>query len=125
MHVKILKSTFFGYFSELISIMLLFSFETCQFFYRLPRILWSSRYLGKFDTLKAINREGIYYKFLLLFLRPCLIHARMPELGRAFVHGHTFLHSWSGPMRLVVGLLDGATFLSNLPLFLFVSFIIP
>ena len=35
-----------------------------------------------------------------LFLRPCLIHARMPDWGRAFVHGHTFLHSWSGPMTL-------------------------
>ena len=49
-----------------------------------------------------------------LFLRPCLIHARMPGWGRAFVHGHTFLHSWSGPMTLVVGLLHGATILSNL-----------
>ena len=58
-----------------------------------------------------------------LFLRPCLIHARMPERGRAFVHGHTFLHSWSGPMTLVVGLLRGATFLSNLPLVLFAYFI--
>ena len=60
-----------------------------------------------------------------LFLRPCLIHARQPEGGRAFVHGHTFLHSWSGPMTLVAGLLHGATFLSNLPLVLFVSFIGP
>ena len=104
-----------------------------------------------------------------LFLRPCLIHARMPDWGRAFVHGHTFLHSWthflafmdtlscihghtflhswthflafmdtlscihghtflhswSGPMTLVVGLLHGAPFLSNLPLVLFVSFIGP
>ena len=60
-----------------------------------------------------------------LFLRPCLIHARMPGWGRAFVHGHTFLHSWSGPMPLVVGLLHGATFLSNLTLVLFVSFIKP
>ena len=30
-----------------------------------------------------------------LFLRPCLSHARMPDWGRAFVHGHTFLHSWT------------------------------
>ena len=58
-----------------------------------------------------------------LFFRSCLIHARMPEGGRAFVHGHTFLHSWSGPMTVVVGLLHGATFLSGLPLVLFVSFI--
>ena len=34
-------------------------------------------------------------------------------------HGHIFLHSWSGPMTLVVDLLHGATFLSNLPLVLF------
>ena len=51
--------------------------------------------------------------FLCLFLRPCLIHARIAEWGRAFVHGHTFLHSWSGPMTVVVGLLHGATFLSK------------
>ena len=62
---------------------------------------------------------------LFLFLRPCLIHARMPGWGRAFVHGHTFLHSWSGPMTVVVGLLHGATLLSNIPLVLFVSFIGP
>ena len=60
-----------------------------------------------------------------LFLRPCLIHARMPKMGRAFVHGHTFLHSWSGSMTVVVGLLHGATFLSGLPLVLFVSFLKP
>ena len=60
-----------------------------------------------------------------LFFRPCLIHARLPEWGRAFVHGHTFLHSRSGPMTVVIGLLHGATFLSNLTLVLFVSFIRP
>ena len=60
-----------------------------------------------------------------LFFRPCLIHARLPEGGRALVHGHTFLHSWSGPMTVVIGLLHGATFLSDLPLVLFVSFIGP
>ena len=36
--------------------------------------------------------------FLSLFLRPCMIHVRMPGRSRAFVHGHTSLHSWSGPM---------------------------
>ena len=61
-----------------------------------------------------------------LFLLTCLIHARMPDWGWAFVHGHTFLHSWSGPMTLVVGLLHGATFLSNLPIvLLLVSFRCP
>ena len=66
-----------------------------------------------------------FLSLFFLFLRPCLIHARMPDWGRAFVHGHTFLHSWSGPMTLAVGLLHGAAFLSNLPLVLFVSFIGP
>ena len=44
----------------------------------------------------------------------------MPEMSRAFVHGHTFLHSWSGQMKLLVCLLHGATFLSNLTSTLFV-----
>ena len=38
---------------------------------------------------------------------------RMPEMSRSFVHGHTLLHSWSGPMKLVVCLLHGASLLSN------------
>ena len=38
---------------------------------------------------------------------------RMREMSRSFVHGHTLLHSWSGPMKLVVCLLHGATLLSN------------
>ena len=45
---------------------------------------------------------------LFLFIIPCLIHARISDWGRAFEHGHTFLHSWSGLMKLVVGLLHGA-----------------
>ena len=73
---------------------------------------------------------GLCLLYLSLFssssvLRPSLIHALMTDLSRAFVHGHTFLHSWSGPMTLVDGLLHGATFLSNLPLVLFVFFIGP
>ena len=60
--------------------------------------------------------------FLSLFLWPSLIHVRMPELGRAFVHGHNFVHSWSGLIILVVGRLHGATFLYNLTPVLFVSF---
>ena len=39
---------------------------------------------------------------------------RMPKISRAFVHGNTFLHSWSGLIKLVICLLHGATFLSNL-----------
>ena len=58
-----------------------------------------------------------------LFLLPCLIHAQMPDWGRAFVHEHTFLHSWRWPTTFVVGLLHGTTFLSNLTLVLFVYFI--
>ena len=36
-----------------------------------------------------------FLSLFFLFLRPCLIHARMPDWGKAFVHGHTFLHSWT------------------------------
>ena len=63
--------------------------------------------------LNIMSFLSLFFSFF-LFLWPCLIHARMPDWGRAYVHGHTFLHSWSGPMTLVVGLLHGATFLSNL-----------
>ena len=66
-----------------------------------------------------------FFHSFFLILRPCLIHARMPDWCRAFVHGHTFLHSWSGPMTLVLDLLHGATFLSNLSLVHFVYFIGP
>ena len=85
--------------------------------------------------------------FLSLFLRPCLIHARMPDWGRAFVHRHSWSwsfvhghswswsfvhghswswsfvhgHSWSWSLTLAVG----ARFLSNFTLILFVSFIGP
>ena len=38
---------------------------------------------------------------------------QMHEMSRPFVHGHTLLYSWSGPMKLVVCLLHGATLLSN------------
>ena len=62
---------------------------------------------------------------LFLFLRPWLIHARMPDRSRAFVHGNYFLQSWSGPMTLVVRLLQGAAFLSILLLVLIVSLIGP
>ena len=58
-----------------------------------------------------------------LLLRPCLIHERISNKSRTFVHGHTFLHSWSETMTLEVALLHGATFLSNLTPALFVSFI--
>ena len=76
-----------------------------------------------FAFLSISLLASVSLSLFFLFLRPCLIHARMPDWGRAFMHGHTLLHSWSGPMTLVVGLLHGATFLSNYPLVLFVSFI--
>ena len=57
-----------------------------------------------------------------LFLWPYLIHVRMPERSKAFEHGHSFWHSRSGLMTLVVGLLHRATFLSNLILGIYVSF---
>ena len=78
-----------------------------------------------FFGLPLFPSPSLSLSFPSLFLWPCLIHVRIPDWGRAFVHGHTFLHSWSGPMTVVVGLLHGATFLSNLHLVLFVSFIGP
>ena len=39
---------------------------------------------------------------------------RIPDWGRAFVYGHTLLHSWSGPIKLIVCLLHCATLMSNL-----------
>ena len=48
-----------------------------------------------------------------LFLRPFLIHARMPDWGRAFVHGHTFLHSWTHFLAFMdtLSCIHGHTFL--------------
>ena len=40
-----------------------------------------------------------FLSLFFLFLQPCLIHARLPDWGGAFVHWHTFLHSWSGHVR--------------------------
>ena len=48
------------------------------------------------------------------------VYWRIPEMSRSFAHGHTLLHSWSGPMKLVVCLLHGATLLSNFTIALFV-----
>ena len=59
---------------------------------------------------------SLFFTFF-LFLRSCLIHARMPDWGRAF--------AWSGPMRFVVILLHGTEFLSTLTGVLFVSFVGP
>ena len=52
---------------------------------------------------------------LFLFLRPCLIHARMPDWGRAFVHGHTFLHSWTHFLAFMdtLSCIHGHTFLHS------------
>ena len=50
-----------------------------------------------------------------LFLRPCLIHARMPDWGGAFVHGHTFLHSWTHFLAFMdtLSCIHGHTFLHS------------
>ena len=50
-----------------------------------------------------------------LFLRPCLIHARMPDWGRAFVHGLTFLHSWTHFLAFMdtLSCIHGHTFLHS------------
>ena len=58
------------------------------------------------------------------FMRECMTWVGLLCMDTlSCIHGHTFLHSWSGPMALVVCLLHGATFLSNFTLVLFVSFI--
>ena len=47
-------------------------------------------------------------------------------MSRAFVHGHTLLHSWCEPLKSVIGLPHGATFVSvqscycNLLVFFFI-----
>ena len=43
----------------------------------------------------------ISYTVLSFLLKALQISRSMPEMGRAFVHGHTFLHSWSGSMTVV------------------------
>ena len=92
--------------------------------YPMPRFSSSDRFLFCWSAfLSLASWAFVSLPLFLLFLRPCLIHARMPDWGRAFVHGHAFLHSWSGPIALVVNLLHGATSLSNLTLVLFASFI--
>ena len=49
------------------------------------------------------------------------MHEYLTGVG-LFVHGHVFLHSWSGPITLVVGLLRGATFQCNFHFLLFLYF---
>ena len=97
---------------------------SCTQFTGRPCFSLSDIFFVQLACLSCHQPPGICLSYLLfLFLRPCLIHARMSGRSRAIVHGHTFFHSWSEPMTLVVGLLRGTTFLSNLTLGLFVSFI--
>ena len=94
----------------------------CYYFWNLSTfclLTWAAR-LDFF--LVPLSVLSLFLSFF-LFLRHCSINARIPDRSRAFVHGHTFLHSWSGPMTLIAGLLHGATFLSILVFF--VSFIWP
>ena len=87
-----------------------------------PCFCSSDRFLFCWAAFLSISLQAFVFPVSLLlfflFLRPFLIHARMLELGRAFVHGHTFLYSWSGPMTLVVGLLLE---LRSCPIFLLFS----
>ena len=84
---------------------LLFILLGCLSFHQLPGICFSSSLFPR-----------------TLLQKSCLLYAQMPDWCRAFVHGHTFLHSWNEQMTLVVGLLHVATFLSYLPLVLYTSF---
>ena len=70
-------------------------------------------------SLSISLQTSIFPISFFLFLRPCLILARLPEMGRAFVSGNSFLHSWSRPMTLVVGLLHME--LRSCPIFLLFS----
>ena len=56
-----------------------------------------------------------FLSLFFLFLRPCLIHARMPDWGMAFVHGHTFLHSWTHFLAFMdtLSCIHGHTFLHS------------
>ena len=47
----------------------------------------------------------------------------MPERSRAFVHGHTFLHSWSGLRALVPSRFSYCTELRSCPILLLFSFL--
>ena len=103
-------------------------FVTLSCAYCLGRPCFSSSDVFRFVGLPFFPSASWPLSFLslfFLFIRPCLIHARLPDRSRAFVHGHTFLHSWSVPLTVVIGLLHGATFLSGLPLVLFMSPIKP
>ena len=55
---------------------------------------------GGLPFFPSVSWPLSFLPLFFLFPRPCLIHARIADWGRAFVHGHTFLHSWSGPMTL-------------------------
>ena len=68
-----------------------------------PQIVFLFFFLGGGGGLPFFPPASWPLSFLplfFLFLQPCLIHARISDWGRAFVHGHTFLHSWSGQMTL-------------------------
>ena len=63
-----------------------------------PCLSSSDVFLFCWAAFLSISLLPLFFLSLFLFLWPCLIHARMPGWSRAFVHVHTFLHSWSGPM---------------------------
>ena len=52
---------------------------------------------------ESFNQRPVLLPLFLIFLQPYLIHSRMTEGSLTFVHGRTFLHQWSGQMKLVVG----------------------
>ena len=51
--------------------------------------------VGLFSTSLLASCFNYLSSSLFLFVWLCLIYAQMPDWGRAFVHGHTFLHSRS------------------------------
>ena len=107
------------------SLMYFFIYSSYAIYNSRKKFLWTQKHYTMSVEKHLITVQCSCIPLFFLFLLSCLIHARMSDWGRAFVHRHTFLHSWSRPVTLVVGLLHGATCLSNLPLVLFVSFIGP
>ena len=90
-----------------------FCFVGLPFF---PSASWPLSFLSLFLSFSSSSD-------LAWFMRECLTGVGLLCMDTlSCIHGHTFLHSWSGPMTLVVCLLHGTTLLSNLPVVLILFF---
>ena len=102
--------------------------EQFSFYLPIPRLMWNNvRYFTLNFYLTCTMVESLQgsldwmnsYRINIILNAFIARKQGVTDRSRAFVHGHTFLHSWSGPVTLVDGLLHGAAFLSNLTLVLF------